>query len=305
MENSMKTENEKYDVCVIGGLGHVGLPFGLALANAGKTVILNDINKESIRIVKSGRMPFKEEGADILLPKVLNKTLFVSSDKEVISKSHYVVVIIGTPVDEYLNPKYKLLFDFLDGTIDYIKNGQHVLLRSTIFPGTTEGVRRYFENAGKKVNISFCPERVVEGNALEELSKFPQIISAFDEKSFQEAEDLFKLLTNEVIKIKPIEAELAKIFTNTWRYIQFAIANQLYEISTQNDVDFYKVYEAITYKYPRCANLPMAGFAAGPCLFKDTMQLAAYSNNSFFLGHAAMLINEGLPNFIIQMLKSK
>ncbi len=298
-------EKAKYDICVIGGLGHVGLPFGLALANAGKTVVLNDINKSAIKTVKSGKMPFKENGADELLPKVLNKTLFVSSDKKVISESNYVVVIIGTPVDEYLNPKYNLLFDFLDGIIEYIKNDQHILLRSTLFPGTTENIKRYFKNAGKKVSISFCPERVLEGNALEELSKFPQIISAFDKKSFQEAELLFKLLTDDVIKVKPIEAELAKVFTNTWRYIQFATANQFYEISTGNGIDFYKIHEAITYKYPRCANLPMAGFAAGPCLFKDTMQLASYSNNSFFLGHSAMLINEGLPNFIIQALKNK
>jgi UDP-N-acetyl-D-mannosaminuronic acid dehydrogenase len=98
---------------------------------------------------------------------------------------------------------------------------------------------------------------------------------------------------------------LAKLFTNVWRYIQFSIANQFYQIAVQNGVDFYRIYDAITYKYPRAQNFPPAGFAAGPCLFKDTMQLAAYSNNSFFLGHAAMLINEGLPNFIVQRLKDK
>jgi UDP-N-acetyl-D-mannosaminuronic acid dehydrogenase len=102
-----------------------------------------------------------------------------------------------------------------------------------------------------------------------------------------------------------MEAEVAKLFTNVWRYIQFAIANQFYQIATQFDLDFYKLYKAITYKYPRAESFPGAGFAAGPCLFKDTMQLAAFSNNSFFLGHAAMLINEGLPNFIVQRLKEK
>jgi UDP-N-acetyl-D-mannosaminuronic acid dehydrogenase len=90
-----------------------------------------------------------------------------------------------------------------------------------------------------------------------------------------------------------------------WRYIEFSISNQFYQIATQHGVDFYKIYNAITYQYPRTKGFPPAGFAAGPCLFKDTMQLAAFSNNSFFLGHAAMLINEGLPNFIVQRLKEK
>ena len=111
--------------------------------------------------------------------------------------------------------------------------------------------------------------------------------------------------TSCILFLSPIEAELAKLFTNTWRYIQFSIANYFYQITTQKNLDFYKIYEAITYNYPRAKDFPAAGFAAGPCLHKDTMQVVAYSNNSFFMGHAAMLVNEGLPNFIVQRLKEK
>lgn len=103
----------------------------------------------------------------------------------------------------------------------------------------------------------------------------------------------------------PIEAELGKLFTNVWRYILFSISNQFLQIANQEGLDFYRIYNAITYKYPRAESFPSAGFAAGPCLFKDTMQLAAHANNNFFLGHAAMLINEGLPNYIVQRLKEK
>ena len=136
-----------------------------------------------------------------------------------------------------------------------------------------------------------------------ELSALPQIVAAFDDQSRQEASELFSVLTGDLMHLEPLEAELAKLFNNVWRYIQFAIANQFFQIADQHGLDFYKIYDALTYRYPRAATFPKAGFAAGPCLFKDTMQLAAYSDNSFFLGHAAMLINEGLPNHIVMMLK--
>jgi UDP-N-acetyl-D-mannosaminuronic acid dehydrogenase len=137
------------------------------------------------------------------------------------------------------------------------------------------------------------------------LRSLPQIVASFDEQALHEAKELFRILTDEIITMEPLEAELAKLFTNVWRYLQFAIANQFYQIATQNGVDFYKIYTAATQNYPRLRGFPKAGFTAGPCLFKDTMQLAAYSNNNFFLGHSAMLINEGLPNFIVQRLKEK
>ena len=101
------------------------------------------------------------------------------------------------------------------------------------------------------------------------------------------------------------EAELAKLFTNAWRYIQFSVANQFYMISSDFNLDFNKIRQVMTDGYGRAYNIPTAGFAAGPCLLKDTMQLAAFNNNNFFLGHAAMMVNEGLPNFIVESLRHK
>jgi UDP-N-acetyl-D-mannosaminuronic acid dehydrogenase len=298
-------ENAVYDVCVVGGLGHVGLPLGISLANAGKKVVLYDINEKARSIVLQGKMPFVEAGAEELLKRVLNKKLFVSSDKKVISDSYFVVIVIGTPVDEHLNPRFGIFKNFFNEIIDTIGNDHHIILRSTVFPGTTEKIKTYVESKGKLTKVSYCPERIAQGKAIEELRSLPQIVAAFDEASRVEAKELFSLLTEKILYLSPFEAELAKLFANVWRYIEFSISNQFYQIATQHGVDFYKIYNAITYQYPRAKGFPPAGFAAGPCLFKDTMQLAAFSNNSFFLGHAAMLINEGLPNFIVQRLKAK
>lgn len=294
-----------YDVCIVGGLGHVGLPLGISLAYAGKRVVLYDINKSAIETVSKGKMPFLEPGAEEVLNEVLGKTLFIASDREKISGGYFVVVVIGTPVDRHLNPQFTSFRKFFSEIMGFLRDDQHIILRSTVFPGTTEKVKDLLRSYGKNTKVSFCPERIAEGKAMEELKSLPQIVASFDESSFMEAKELFSSLTPEIIFLNPFEAELAKLFTNAWRYIQFSISNQFFQIAVQQGLDFYRIYDAITYKYPRAQSFPSAGFAAGPCLFKDTMQLAALSNNTFFLGHAAMLINEGLPNIIVNKLKEK
>ena len=297
--------NYLYDVCIIGGCGHVGLPLGIAFAHSGKRVVLYDIDQNAIDTISRGKMPFMEEGAEEMLRDVLEKNLFLSSEKGVISESYFIVIVIGTPIDEHLNPRFTLFKEFFSEITEYLLDDQHIILRSTIFPGTTEKIVDFLRSNGRKTRVSFCPERIAEGKAMEELRNLPQIIGSFDDSSFQEAKEFFISLTKDIIYLSPKEAELAKLFTNVWRYIRFSISNQFYQIATQYNLDFYRIFDAVTYNYPRTGDLPSAGFAAGPCLFKDTMQLAAYSNNSFFLGHAAMLINEGLPNFIVQRLKEK
>lgn len=298
-------KKQSYDVCIVGGLGHVGLPLGISLAQEGKKVVLYDLNRQVAETVSVGRMPFREAGAEPVLKRVLDKTLFVSTDCASVAASYFVVVVIGTPVDEHLNPSFSVFRRFLDGIEDQIHDRQHLILRSTVYPGTTAKVAEYLAEKGKRPRISFCPERISEGQAMKELRALPQIVASDDPQASREAAELFGLLTKDIVTLTPLEAELGKIFTNTWRYIQFAIANQFYLIASQQGLDFYRIYDAITHNYARAAHFPGAGFAAGPCLFKDTMQLAAHSNNSFFLGHAAMLINEGLPNHIVATLKSR
>ncbi len=295
----------KYDVCVIGGCGHVGLPLAIAFASKGVNVCIYDINKNALEKIANSEMPFLEAGADKLLENTIDKTLFTSDDPQVISDSKFIITIIGTPVDEHLNPEFTLMKNFIKNLLPYFKDGQYFILRSTVFPGTTEKINTFLKNNGKKIYVAFCPERIAQGKAIEELINLPQIVSGLEDEAVKEVSKLFKILTKDIIILKPMEAELAKLFTNTWRYIQFAIANQLYTISTSCGLDFYKIYDAMKYKYPRAMDFPSAGFAAGPCLFKDTMQIASFDNNKFFLGHAAMLINEGLPNFLIHKLKEK
>lgn len=295
-----------YDICIVGGCGHVGLPLGMAFADQGKQVALYDINEKSIDLVNKAVMPFKENDADAVLKRVVKaKRLVASNDAKVIAKSKTVVLVIGTPVDEHLNPKMYEIIRAVKEIEEHLSDGQLLILRSTLYPGVTDKVYRYLQNHNKKTLVAFCPERIAEGYALTELYELPQIVAGCTDEATAEAKELFSALTKKVIAVKPMEAELAKLFTNTWRYINFAISNQYYMIANDHGLDFYKIYNAMTEDYPRLKSFARAGLAAGPCLFKDTMQLSSFSGNSFFLGHSAMLVNEGLPNYVVDAAKEK
>ena len=152
---------------------------------------------------------------------------------------------------------------------------------------------------GRQIDVVFCPERIAEGRAMVELGALPQLVAARTDVGFERAEALFGRIATEMVRLEPEEAELAKLFTNTYRYIKFAIANQFYMVANEYGLDFERIRGALTHNYPRAADMPGPGFAAGPCLFKDTMQLAAFNNNNFTLGHSSMLINEGLPLYLV------
>jgi UDP-N-acetyl-D-mannosaminuronic acid dehydrogenase len=153
--------------------------------------------------------------------------------------------------------------------------------------------------------VVFCPERIAEGHALEEIRSLPQLIGASSDEAFQRACKLFEPLAVQLVRTTPLEAELAKLLTNTWRYMKFAIANQFFQIAHRSGVDYAHVLDAVRRDYPRAADLPGPGFAAGPCLLKDTMQLSAFTPDHFPMGQAAMQINEGMPNYIIDTINSR
>ena len=294
------------DVVVIGGCGHVGLPLAIMFASKSLKVVAFDTNTQVVATVNSGSMPFDEPGADDVLKQVIaTKSFTASSDRQFVSLAEHVVVVIGTPVDEHLNPDPEAVPNVVMSLLDVLKDGQHLVLRSTIYPGVTKLVEKVIASSGKKIDVSFCPERIAEGKAIEELVALPQIISGRTGIAVERAKELFSSLTQNVIVVTPEEAELAKLFTNTWRYIKFAAANQLYTIANDFGVDFERVRHAITTDYPRASDMPGAGFAAGPCLFKDTMQLAAFNNNNFTLGHSSMMINEGLPLYLVSRIEKK
>jgi UDP-N-acetyl-D-mannosaminuronic acid dehydrogenase len=293
-------------VVVIGGCGHVGLPLAIAFADRGARVGIYDVSESSVKMVNAGRLPFAEPGAAEVLQRVVAAGLLeASTDPAIVNSAEHIVMVIGTPVDKHLNPDQAAIPNALGCCTGYLRDGQLLVLRSTVYPGVTALVEKMVSGLGAQIDVAFCPERIAEGKAMTELFELPQIVSARSAAGLARASKLFGTLTSRLVPMSPEEAELAKLFTNVWRYIKFATANQLYMMANDQGLDFERIRQGLASDYPRAADMPAAGFAAGPCLFKDTMQLAAFNHNNFALGHTAMAINEGMPLYLVHRLEQR
>src|SRR5437867_9182116 len=209
------------DVVIIGGAGHVGLPLGLAFAEKGQRVLLYDINEPVMDVIRRGEMPFIEYDADPILKRVVNKTLTLSSDIRDIAKARHVIICIGTPVDEHLNPKLRSLLDLINKLRPHLNPEQTIVVRSTVFPRTCAKILEALSRDGGSWKVAYCPERIAQGYAIRELRELPQLVAGMTPAAQQAAVELFSVISPKVIPVTIEEAELAKLFSNAWRYIQF------------------------------------------------------------------------------------
>jgi UDP-N-acetyl-D-mannosaminuronic acid dehydrogenase len=301
-----KTADGNCDVCLVGGAGRVGLPLALVLADTGLNTLILDINTRALETIAKGVMPFLEQGGEALLKKVRETgRLAVSSEAKNVSRAAIIVLTIGTPVDEFHNPNLSVLIRCLDELIPHLRDDQTIVLRSTVAPGTTNYIDGYLRSRGKKMGIAFCPERVVQGKGIEEIRTLPQLVSGTSPEALAAAKKLFCKIAPEVVEMSPLEAEFAKLACNAFRYMQFAATNQLYMMVESAGLNYSDLLSKMKRGYPRMDSIPGPGFAAGPCLMKDTMQLFAFQKHNFVLGQMAMIINEGLPNFIVEQLAGR
>jgi len=291
-------------VSIIGGCGHVGLPLGITLALKDCIVTLIDTNVNAVRQVNEGKMPFLENGApDALKEARQQNRLIATTQYESIQESNFVIVTLGTPVDEHLSPVPRIFENLINEILPFMSSEQILILRSTVTLGTTDWLQRKLAPLG--IRVSYCPERILQGNSIEELGKLPQIISAFDEHTFTSVSEFFKKISPKIIRLTAKEAELSKLFLNAYRYATFAISNEFFMLSTDAGVDYSNVLRGMKEDYPRGKSIPSAGFAAGPCLLKDTLQILAGAQNRFAIGSSAMLVNEGLAPYVVHKIASQ
>ena len=279
------------NVVIIGGCGRVGLPLAVAFADRGARVISYDINAEAIDEVNAGRLPFHEPAAELPLRRVTGAgRLVASADPAVVAAAEHVIVVVSCdPVAA------------LASCSGQFRDGQILILRSTVAPGTTAAAEKIVARLGIDMDVAFCPERIAEGMAMAELHELPQIIASRSASGLERASELFSMLTAELVLMTVEEAELAKLFTNAWRYIKFAAANQFYMIASDLGLDYERIRQGVILDYPRASDLAKAGLAAGPCLLTDTSGLAR-ANAGFTLGRAAIAVNQGLPGYLVSRL---
>ena len=295
-----------FDICVVGGAGHVGAPLATVLAARGFRTLIYDINDAAVKALMAGRFPFAEAGGDAALAQALSSgTLAASSSLDAVAKARVVVVTIGTPVDEFQNPVWDAVTKCISGLLPALGATELLVLRSTVAPGTTDALQRFLESRGMALPVAFCPERVVQGQAIEEIQRMPQIVSGTSPAAEERAAALFERVATSVVRMRPIEAEFAKLFCNAYRYIQFAASNQFFMMAQAAGCEYRRIVTGMRQDYARMQGFPGAGFTAGPCLLKDTLQLVAGSNYQFELGHAAIHVNEGLPAFVVDDIRRR
>ena len=294
----------KNNISIIGGTGHVGLPLGLAFSKRKFKVELIDINKKNIDRVNRGILPFIEKkGKKLLKQSLKKKNIIATNELSSLRSSKFIIICIGTPIKKNLKPEIKNFLKFFRKLKNYLSRDQIIIIRSSVFPGICNKVYEILKS--KNSNISYCPERIVQGKSLIELPKLPQIVSAFNKKAENQSAILFKNITRKIIFSSILEAELIKLFSNAYRYINFSITNDFYKICKSFNINYENLRKKMIDGYERNTAIPKAGFSAGPCLLKDTMQLASFTKTKFDLGYAAMKINQKLPIFLIKELEKK
>jgi len=290
------------------GIGRVGLPLALFLVDKGHTVYGIDVDSQKVNFILKGQMPFLEEGAETILRKNLNKSFLVSTDFANIAKTQIIILTLGTPVDENMNPSLVQIDKALQSASPYFKRGQLLILRSTVSPGTTDYVKSYLNDLGKiKVGtnfyLAFCPERIAEGRSLLELAEIPQIVGGIDRLSAQKAAEFFENLGIGVNRTDNVSAELAKLFTNMYRYINFAIANEFMILAGNHHRDIYRIVELVNKNYKR-GGLALPGLTGGPCLFKDGFFLVGDVPFADLIT-TSWKINESIPLFLIKKIRER
>lgn len=290
------------------GIGRVGLPLALFLASKKLKVYGLDVDESKIALIIKSIMPFKEDGAQEFLEKYVNKNFFPTTDFSQLTKSKIIIMTLGTPVDDNMNPSLVQIDRALETMKPFFRPGQLLILRSTVSPGTTNYVRSSINDipklkVGKNFYLAFCPERIAEGKSLKELGEIPQIIGGSDRISTQKASDFFQSLGIAVSKSDDVSAELAKLFTNMYRYINFAIANEFMILAGNYNRDIYKIVDLVNKNYKR-GGLSLPGLTGGPCLFKDGFFLISDVPFADLIA-TSWKINESIPLFLINKIRQR
>lgn len=292
------------------GIGRVGLPLALYLADHDHHVIGLDVDAARVEAIQAGRMPFHEEGAEEVLARVVAAGRFeaTSDAGAAVSDAEVLILTLGTPVDEHLNPVFSSLEAVLSTLGPLLQEGQLLILRSTVSPGTTEYLRRYIERTtslvvGESLLLAFCPERIAQGHSFKELPKIPQIVGALDPASSSKAVEFFTPLVSQVLTSDARSAEIAKLFCNVYRYIDFAIGNEFMMLADQQERDIYEILKLVNSGYPR-GGLKSPGFTGGPCLYKDGFFLVDRTPFPDLLT-TAWKINESVPAYLIAGLRER
>jgi UDP-N-acetyl-D-mannosaminuronic acid dehydrogenase len=291
------------------GLGRVGLPLALSFADRGLEVIGVERRDAVLEQIAAGRMPFRETGTQELLERVLETARFERTKTvQDAARADHIVLTLGTPSHVHIEIDISEIRSVIDDLLPVLREGQSLILRSTVAPGTTEWVAGYIEQrrgfrVGEDLFVAHVPERIAANHFVEEIATLPCIVGGVGEGSGQRAADLFRVFGAEIVQTTPTEAELAKIWTNILRYAEFALPNLLMMECEQYGANVFEVIDLINRDYPR-GGIAQPGLTSGACLRKDfTFSEERSSAPGMLL--AVSRVHETVPLFLVKGLKSR
>src|SRR4051794_19045119 len=291
------------------GLGRVGLPLALSFADRGLDVVGIERERSVIESIEAGRMPFHETGTQELLERVRDSGRLRLSERTAdAADADHIVLTLGTPAFSHIEIDISQIRSVIDELLPFVRPGQSILLRSTVAPGTTDWVAGYVEQrrgftAGEDLFVAHVPERIAENHFLEEISTLPCIVGGVGRASGERAAELFRIFGTEVELTTPVQAELAKIWTNILRYTSFALPNLLMMNCEQYGANVFEVIDLINRDYPR-GGIAEPGLTGGTCLRKD---FAFSEERSAAPGMllAVSRVHETVPLFLVEGLKRR
>ncbi len=291
------------------GLGRVGLPLALCFADRGLRVLGIDHDPAVVESIRAVRMPFAEAGTQALLERVARVGRFELTEHAAdAAQADDIVITIGTPSFSHVESDLRQVRAAIDDLLPLLRPGHALILRSTIAPGTTEFVAGYLEKrrglrVGEDVFVAHAPERIAAGRFLEEITTLPCIVAGVGEASTDRAAEVFGVFGAPIVRTTPVQAELAKIWTNILRYTTFALPNLLMMDCESYRANVFEVIELINHDYPR-GGIAMPGMTAGTCLRKDFAFSEERSNSPGML-LAVSRVNESVPLFLVEGVKRR
>src|SRR4051795_12164496 len=298
----------EFDVAII-GCGRVGLPLALAFADRGLRTIGIENARERLEAVRAARMPFDEPGAQAALERVTAAGTIAWSDRVAdAAEARHIVITLGTPSFSHIEIDMRDIRGALDDVLPLLRPRHSLTLRSTLAPGTTDFVAGYLRKhrdlaIGEEIFVAHAPERIAAGRFFDEIVSLPCIVGGVGERSGEVVGDLFAAFGAPIVQTTPIQAELAKIWTNILRYVEFALPNRLMMECEQYGANVFEVIDLINRDYPR-GGMKLPGFTAGTCLRKDFTFSEERSNAPGML-LAVSRVNESVPLFLVQGLKRR
>ncbi len=262
---------EKDNVVCIMGMGYVGLTLGAVMANKGFQVHGVEIDPATLGVIRQGKAHFYEVNLDALIRRgVKLGNLHFHSEIPSSIEFDVFLITVGTPLDDQGRPRMDMVEHVTDEICRRMRDGAMVILRSTVLMGTSlKVVKPKLDKTGKSYHLCFCPERTVEGKALEELVALPQIVGGLNEESVERAMSMFRRLTPTIVRVSSLmTAELIKLLDNSYRDLFFAFGNEVALMCESAGIDGQEVIQAANMGYPR-TNIAKPGFVGGPCLEKD------------------------------------